>query len=298
MTARRGGNRIRGTEPGGSKFSKREQKRKVRLFFDTTHRHTRLDKPFVHLHAHSQFSVLQATPDIKTMVAKAKAMHMPAVALTDIGNMYGAFKFVREALNHEIKPIVGCELFLAEDRLKLKFTKDNPDKRFNQVFLAKNKNGYQNLASLVPMGSRGLYGIYPRIDKGLVQTYHQDLIATNGVTDERSPLPDFNVGEKQAEEAFVWWHQLFGDDFYIELNRHGIPEEDHVNETLLRFARKYNVKYFAANEVFYNDREESSAHDVLFCIKEGEFRSTPIGYGRGNRSGCPTRNIISSHRTK
>ncbi len=100
------------------------------------------DKTFVHLHAHSQFSVLQATPDIKAIVSTAKAFNMPAVALTDLGNMYGAFKFVREAINHEIKPIVGCEFYLADERKKLKFTKDNPDKRFTQVLLAKNKNGY------------------------------------------------------------------------------------------------------------------------------------------------------------
>src|SRR5690606_42063149 len=84
-----------------------------------------------------------------------------------------------------------------------------------------------------------------------------------------------NVGERQAEEAFQWWLELFGDDFYVELNRHGIPQEDHVNEVLLRFAAKYNVKYFAANEAFYLDVTESDAHDVLLCIKEGEFRSTP-----------------------
>src|SRR5690606_4944712 len=106
------------------------------------------DKPFCHLHTHSQYSVLQATPNIKAMVSKAKSLNMPAVALTDIGNMYGAFKFVREAANQEIKPIVGCEFFVADERLKLKFTKDNPDKRHSQVLLAKNKNGYHNLARL------------------------------------------------------------------------------------------------------------------------------------------------------
>lgn len=244
------------------------------------------DKPFVQLHVHSQFSVLQATPDIKSMVAKAKALNMPAVALTDIGNLYGAFKFVREALNHELKPIVGCEFFLADERKKLKFTKDNPDKRYNQVLIAKNKNGYHNLAKLSSYGFiEGLYGIYPRIDKALVEEYHQDLIATTGGLSSEVPHLILNVGEKQAEEAFKWWHKLFGEDFYIELNRHGIPEEDHVNSVLLRFAEKYGVKYFAANESFYLDKEEANAHDVLLCIKEGEFQSTPIGYGRGHRYG-------------
>jgi DNA polymerase III subunit alpha len=246
------------------------------------------DKPFVHLHAHSQFSVLQATPDIKAMVARAKDLNMPALAITDLGNMYGAFKFVREALNHEIKPIVGCEFYMADERKKLKFTKDNPDKRYHQLLIAKNKNGYHNLAKLSSLGFiEGLYGIYPRIDKELVQQYKQDLIATTGNLHSEVPYLILHVGEKQAEEAFKWWHQLFGDDFYIELNRHGVAEEDHVNETLLRFAKKYNVKYYAANECFYISKEESQAHDVLLCIKEGEFKSTPIGYGRGHRLGLP-----------
>lgn len=244
------------------------------------------DVPYVHLHVHSQFSVLQATPDIKAIVTRAKTFNMPAVALTDLGNMYGAFKFVREAINHEIKPIVGCEFYIADERKKLKFTKDNPDRRFTQVLLAKNKNGYHNLAKLSSFGfTEGLYGIHPRIDKDLVQKFKQDLIATTGSLFSEVPHLILSVGEKQAEEAFKWWHGVFGEDFYVELNRHGVREEDHVNETLLRFAEKYGVKYFAANETFYNDKEEANAHDVLLCIKEGEFKSTPIGHGRGTRYG-------------
>jgi DNA polymerase III subunit alpha len=152
--------------------------------------------------------------------------------------------------------------------------------------IAKNKGGYLNLAKLSSFGFiEGLYGIHPRIDKALVEEYKKDLIATTGSLSSEIPHLILSVGEKQAEEAFRWWHTTFGDDFYVELNRHGIPEEDHVNETLLRFAKKYGVKYFAANEAFYLDKEEANAHDVLLCIKEGEFKSTPIGYGRGHRYG-------------
>lgn len=266
-------------------FAKRDKKKAAAYSFEEGH-HDLSDKPFIHLHVHSQFSVLNATPDIKSLVAKAKSLGMPAIALTDLGNLYGAFKFVKEALSQEIRPIVGCEFFIAEERLKLKFTKDNPDKRYHQVLLAKNKNGYHNLAKLSSMGFiEGLYGIYPRIDKQLVVEYKQDLIATTGSLGSEVPHLILHVGEKQAEEAFRWWHQQFGEDFYVELNRHGVPEEDHVNETLLKFARKYGVKYFAANESYYLDKEESNAHDVLLCIKEGEFKSTPIGHGRGTRYG-------------
>src|SRR5687768_11696877 len=266
--------------------STKREKKKQAAYSLTAQDGEASDRPFVHLHAHSQFSVLQATPDVKNMVAKAKSLNMPAVAITDLGNMYGAFKFVREATNQEIKAIVGCEFYLADDRKKLKFTKDNPDKRYNQVLLAKNKNGYHNLAKLSSLGfTEGLYGIHPRIDKQLVEQYKQDLIATTGGLSSEVPHLILHVGEKQAEEAFKWWHEQFGADFYIELNRHGVPEEDHVNEVLLRFSEKYGVRYFAANECFYLDKEEANAHDVLLCIKEGEFKSTPIGYGRGHRYG-------------
>ncbi|MCI0750685.1 MAG: DNA polymerase III subunit alpha [Flammeovirgaceae bacterium] len=268
-------------------FSKREKIKKVDLGTDGEF-HDLTDKPFVHLHTHSQYSVLQATPDIKSIISKAKSLNMSAIALTDLGNMYGAFKFVREAINHEIKAIVGCEFYIADERKKTKFTKDNPDKRFNQVLIARNKNGYHNLAKLSSIGfTEGLYGIYPRIDKALVKAYKSDLIATTGNLTSEVPYLILHVGEKQAEEAFKWWYQQFGEDFYVELNRHGIAEEDHVNEVLLNFARKYGVKYFPANESFYLDKEEADAHDVLLCIKEGEFKSTPIGHGRGHRYGLP-----------
>ena len=242
--------------------------------------------PFVHLHVHSQYSVLQATPDVVKLILKAKEHNMSALTITDFGNMYGAFEFVSEALKHNIKPIVGCEFYISTDRKKLKFTKDDPDKRYNQVLLAKNKIGYQNLAKLSSTGfTEGLYGIYPRIDKDLVQQYKEGVIATTGGLLSEVPHLILHVGERQAEEAFMWWHKTFGEDFYIELNRHGTHEEERVNDTLLRFAKKHNVKFFAANECYYLEKEESNAHDVLLCIKEGEFQSTPIGQGRGTRYG-------------
>lgn len=246
------------------------------------------DQPFCHLHLHSQYSVLQATPDVIKLIAKAKAQNMPAVALTDLGNMYGAFEFVCEALKHDIKPIVGCELYISSDRKKVKFTKDDPDKRFTQILLAKNKNGYHHLAKLSSLGfTEGLYGLYPRIDRELVAHYKDGLMATTGGLTSEVPHLILHVGERQAEEAFVRWLNLFGEDFYIELNRHQTREEERVNETLLKFAQKHAVKYFAANECYYLEKEEANAHDVLLCIKEGEFQSTPIGSGRGTRYGLP-----------
>ncbi|MEP1094779.1 MAG: DNA polymerase III subunit alpha [Cyclobacteriaceae bacterium] len=246
---------------------------------------------FTHLHGHSQFSVLQATPDVKEIVSKAKEYEMPAVALTDLGNMFGAFKFVGAALKEGIKPIVGCEFFVAEERLKLQFTKDNPDKRFRQVLLAKTKKGYENLIKLSSIAYKeGNYGLYPRIDKELIQKYCEGLIALSGSMAGEIPHLVLNVGETQAEEALVWWKELFKDDFYLELNRHDLEEENRLNEILVGFARKHDVKLLASNEYYYLDRDDAKAHDVLLCIKENEKQSTPIGRGRGFRPGLPNDN--------
>ncbi len=248
----------------------------------------KITKPYSHLHLHSQFSVLQATPNIKSLIAKAKEYGMPAVGLTDLGNMFAAFKFVREAMNNDLKPIVGCEFFVAEERKKLKFTKDNPDKRFQQVLIAKHKSGFLNLAKLSSLAyMEGLYGIYPRIDKALIEHYKEGIIATTGNLQGEIPNLILNVGEHQAEEAFQWWHDVFGDDFYVELNRHGLEEEEHVNQVLIGFADKYGVKVFAANDCFYLDKSDANAHDVLLCVKDGEMKSTPKGRGRGFRFGFP-----------
>ncbi|MBS1488530.1 MAG: DNA polymerase III subunit alpha [Bacteroidetes bacterium] len=261
----------------------------VKINYDNTSEVGSLtNRLYCHLHVHSQYSVLQATPDVEKLILKAKEYNMPAIALTDLGNMYGAFEFVSKALAHNIKPVVGCEFYISTDRKKLKFTKDDPDKRYNQVLLAKNKTGYQNLAKLSSIAYlEGLYGLYPRIDKELVVQYKEGVMATTGGLASEIPYLILHVGERQAEEAFAWWHKIFGEDFYAEINRHGTREEERVNETLLKFSRKYSVKYFAANECYYLEKEEANAHDVLLCIKEGEFQSTPIGEGRGKRYGLP-----------
>ncbi|MDH5603358.1 MAG: DNA polymerase III subunit alpha, partial [Cyclobacteriaceae bacterium] len=266
-----------------------ETKKEETIIVDTTPETPlgeEITSPFCHLHVHSQYSILQATADIKHIVAKAREYNMPAVALTDLGNMFGAFRFVKEASNNDIKPIVGCEFFIAEERKTLKFTKDNPDKRFNQVLLAKNKTGYNNLIKLSSIAyMEGLYGLYPRIDKDLVKQYSEGVIALTGSQNSEIPNLILNVGEHQAEEAFEWWADVFKDDFYVELIRQGHEEDTHLNNVLLSLAKKHNVKVVAANNVYYLEREESNAHDVLLCVKEGEYKSTPIGRGRGFRYG-------------
>ncbi|MEX2599993.1 MAG: DNA polymerase III subunit alpha [Balneolaceae bacterium] len=245
-------------------------------------------EPFTHLHCHSKYSVLQATAGVTDLVHKAKEDGMPAVALTDLGNMYGIFKFTEEAYKNDIKPIIGAECYFVEDRHQKKFTRDHKDKRYQQIFLAKNSEGYKNLAELSSLGFiEGYYYKFPRVDRELVSRFRDGLIATTGGI--RGEVPDLilNRGEEAAEEAFVWWKEQFGKDFYVELNRHGLEEEERVNQVLLRFAEKYEVKVIAANNVFYLEKEDARAHDALLCIDNGELMSTPIGKGRGFRFGFP-----------
>lgn len=239
--------------------------------------------PISHLHVHTQYSILQATCDIPGLIAKAKSYNMPAVAMTDHANLYGAFSFVQTALQEGIKPIVGCEFYLCRDHTD-KSVKDNG---FQTVCLAKNKNGYHNLAKLSSHAFVDGFYYVPRIDKELLLQYKEDLIITTGNLYGEVPRLILNVGEKQAEEAFAWYQEHFGEDFYVELNRHGLEEEQVVNDTLLRFADKYGVKVIASNDVYYLDQDNANAHDILLCVKENEYQSTPIGRGRGYRYGFP-----------
>ena len=245
------------------------------------------DVPFSHLHCHTQYSVLQATAEIPAMVAKAQKYGMPAIAMTDHGNMMGAFHFVREAMKNEIKPIVGCEFFVNKDHKN----KKQKDDGFQTVLLAKNKAGYHNLAKLSSIAFVDGFYYVPRIDKEVLVQYKEDLIATTGSIWGEIPFLILNVGEQQAEEAFVWWKEQFGEDFYVELNQHGIPEEQKVNEVLLRFAKKYDVKYFAANNTYYTDKKDAEAHDILICVKDGVSVNKPKKYigrrGKEYRYGFP-----------
>ncbi|MBS1647902.1 MAG: DNA polymerase III subunit alpha [Bacteroidetes bacterium] len=261
--------------------------------------------PFSHLHNHTQFSVLQAVSDIDDLVKRAIANNMPALAITDHGNMYGAFLFwqsidkknkaikehnvavekgeKQEPKKQELKAIIGCELYVCKNHLD----KTKQDNGFTQVFLAKNKTGYQNLSKLSSIGFTDGFYYVPRVDKEVLLQHKEGLIATTGSLTGEIPHLILNTGETQAEEAFVWWKEHFGEDFYVELNNHFLPEEKVVNETLLRFSKKYEVPYFAANSNYYPDKKNAAAHDVLLCIKDGTLKETPIGRGRGYRYGFP-----------
>lgn len=237
---------------------------------------------FSHLHCHTQYSLLDGAANISEMMKKAQEDGMPAVALTDHGNMFGAFKFVAEASKYNVKPIVGCEFYLVYDRHKKQFSKEDKDNRFHQLFLAKDENGYKNLSKLCSLGyMEGMYSKWPRIDKTLVEKYHEGLIATTCCIGAEVPQAILNDGEEKAEELFKWWLNIFGEDYYVELQRHNMKEQEKVNAVLLKFAKKYNVKIIASNDSHYVDQDDYNAHDILLCVNTGEFQSKPVWKGDG-----------------
>ena len=262
------------------------------------------DVDFVHLHNHTQFSVLQSTTSVQDLVKAAAKYKMPAVAMTDIGNMMGAFHFVRDVLSHNksvvaknkaaaengeettdniIKPIVGCEFFVCENHTD----KTRKDNGYQIVLLAKTKKGYHNLVKLSSIAyTKGFYYV-PRIDKELIQKYKEDIIVLSGSLYGEVPSKLLNIGQNQAEEALIWWKENFQDDFYIELSRHNQEDENRVNSSLIDLAKKHNVKSIATNNTFYINKEDANAHDILLCVRDGEKQSTPIGRGRGFRYGLP-----------
>ena len=250
------------------------------------------EAPFTHLHVHSQFSVLQAVSSVGELVSAAKDMGMPALAVTDHGNMMAAFQFVRACNKEGIKPIVGAELNVCRDM----HDKSVKDDGYPTVFLAKNKNGYHNLAKLASKAyTEGFYYV-PRIDRALVEEYKEDLVVLTGGLFGEVPSLILNVGEAQAEEAFVFWKNLMGNDFYVELNRHGLEEETVVNQVLQGLAATHDVKLVASNNSYYTRQDQSDAHDILLCVKDARNVSQPKRYvgkrGAGVQVWVPQRQLL------
>jgi DNA polymerase-3 subunit alpha len=255
---------------------------------------------FSHLHNHTQFSLLDGACGINEMLTKAKNDNQAAVAITDHGNMFGVFKFVNEAKKVGIKPIVGCEFYIVEDRFKKNFNKETKDKRYHQLLLAKNEIGYKNISKLCSLGYiDGLYSKWPRIDFELLKKYKEGLIATTCCIGAIIPQTIINKGTAEGEKVFKEYLDLFGDDFYVELQRHGIENldgsgmsQEDVNQVLIGFSEKYKVPLIATNDSHYVNEEDSNAHDILLCVNTGELQATPIGknenYGvKGTRFGFP-----------
>lgn len=257
---------------------------------------------FAHLHNHTQYSILQSTAEVGALIQKAVTLGQPAVALTDTGNMMAAFQFEKQAAAHnakvkaakaeaaekgesyegqEILPIIGCEFNVCRNHQD-KTVKDNG---YQIVCLAKNKNGYQNLIKLASIAyTQGMYYV-PRIDKAVLSQYKEDLIILSGNLYGEIPSLLLNVGQKQAEEALLWWKAQFGPDFYLEVGRHGLEVEERLNPMLVALSEQHQVKLVATNNTYYVEQADAIAHDVLLCVKDNELVETPKGRGRGFRYG-------------
>lgn len=263
---------------------------------DYTIQQKNLARKFVQIHNHTEFSVLSATTKIDELINRALKWKMSAVGMIDYGNMMGAFSFLNtiEAYNQNIlntyhkplKGVIGCELFISDDYSKKTLTKNQQDQRWKQVLVAKNKNGYHNLTKLCSEGFiNGHSDGFPRVKKELILQYKKDLIALTGDLSAEIPYTILNYGKRRGEEVFKWWHEKFEEDFYVELLRHGLEEENYVNKVLLHFSKKYGVKYIPQNNTFYIEKKDANAHDILLCVRDGEKQSVPIGKGKGYRFG-------------
>ncbi|MFA6128707.1 MAG: DNA polymerase III subunit alpha [Bacteroidales bacterium] len=223
---------------------------------------------FVHLHLHTQYSILDGATPIDALMDRAVELGMPAVAITDHGNMFGIKHFFDAAKAKNIKPILGCEVYLAPKGRKDK--SDIEDRsRFHLILLAKNINGYHNLIKMVSMAY--LEGFYykPRIDWELLNLYHEDLIACSSCLAGELPRAA-RISETAAEEVLLKYIALFGEDFYIELQDHGHPEQKQVNPLLIKLARKHGVDLIATNDVHYLNEKDAEAQDILLCLSTGK----------------------------
>ncbi|MBO7324983.1 MAG: PHP domain-containing protein, partial [Bacteroidales bacterium] len=244
-------------------------------------------EPFVHLHVHTQFSVLDGQASVKGLVDKAVKDNMPAIAITDHGNMFGVKEFVdyigkkNKSLKADglapIKPIIGCEVYVARNGKENKRKEVKEDQRgWHLILLAKNKNGYKNLIKIVSRAwVDGLYYM-PRTDHADLEKYHEDIICCSACLGGEIPSYILKDQLDKAEESLLWYKNLFGDDFYLELQRHKptvpnaaqdtYPKQEKVNEVLVEFARKHQVKLIASNDVHFINEDDAEAHHRLICV--------------------------------
>ncbi len=226
---------------------------------------------FVHLHTHTEYSLLDGAIKIKELMKKAVEYNMPAVAITDHGNMYGVIEFYKEAQNAGIKPIIGCEVYVAKgSRKKKEKVKTEDEKGINHlILLAKNLTGYKNLMALVSLGYIEGFYYKPRIDWELLEKYNEGLICLSSCLKGEVAETFLKKGEKYAFKTAEKFLKIFKDDFYIELMDNSIPEQKLANEGLIEIANKLSVPVVATNDCHYLTRDMAKSHDVLLCIQTG-----------------------------
>ncbi len=226
---------------------------------------------FVHLHNHTEYSLLDGASRIKELVARAAELEMPAIAITDHGNMHGAIEFYLEAQKAGVKPIIGLEAYIAPGNRKEKKQQSARDSSSHLILLAKDMTGYKNLIRLCTIGC--LEGFYyrPRIDREVLEQYHEGLICMTACLKSKIPALVLNGKMKEAEELIRWYADLFGEgNFYIEIQNHGIENELKFLEAVPELARKCSVPLVATNDIHYVNKDDSYAHEVLVCLGTGK----------------------------
>jgi DNA polymerase-3 subunit alpha len=228
---------------------------------------------FVHLHVHSEYSLLDGLGRVKDLVNRACDLNMPALALTDHGTMHSAIEFYREAKKQDIKPIIGIETYLTPVGRRMTQKQSGvDDKRFHQLLLAQNDLGYRNLIQIASASQ--LEGFYykPRIDREFLAERAEGLIATSGCMAGEIPRLLTQGSTRLAHERLSWWIDVFGRDrFFLELQEHGIPELTKVNRQLIQWAQEFDLKLIATNDVHYVNSEDAGPHDILLCVQTGEL---------------------------
>jgi DNA polymerase III subunit alpha len=230
---------------------------------------------YVHLHVHSQYSLLDGFSNIKKLVNRAKELSMPAVALTDHGTMYGVIEFYNAALNAGIKPIIGLEAYMAARGMKDRDSK--MDKQSHHLLLlAQNQVGYQNLLKIASAAQLDGFYYYPRIDHDFLEKHSEGLIATSGCMSAEIPRALRDRGADEAVRLMDWYYEVFGpDNFYIELQQHAIPELEKLNRDLLQLGKRYNARYIATNDVHYINPADARLQDILLAIQTGALMTDP-----------------------
>ena len=220
---------------------------------------------FTHLHLHTQYSILDGATNIKNLFQKAQEYGTKSIAITDHGNMYGVMDFYMKAKENGIKPIIGCETYVAANSRFSKKTKEDRS-GFHLILLAKNIEGYQNLIKLVSLAYIEGYYYTPRIDKELLRRYSKNLIALSGCLGGEIPSSILNKDIDYAKNVIKEYHDIFGDDFYLELMRHGLQEQNIVNDALIKIASEMNIPLVATNDVHFINADDYEAHKILICL--------------------------------
>ena len=223
---------------------------------------------FIHLHVHSEYSLLDGANRIKDLPIRAKEMGMEAIALTDHGVMYGVIDFYKACKKEGVKPIIGCEVYVAN---RARFDKEaGLDFNNHLILLAKNNIGYQNLTKLVSAGFTEGFYYKPRIDKELLQNHHEGLICLSACLAGEVNQAILKDDIEHAEEVALWFKNLFGQDYYLEVQNNGIKEQVLANQKLIQISKKLDIPLVATNDAHYSKKEDAYNHEVLLCIQTGK----------------------------